>query len=101
DIKNIFSSAIVISWGSGEGEEAISNATTKAINLYNKKRKNLSSPKALLLHFYLNPTYPIINLIEAVEIIEKNFPTLTTIMFGVTTINSKEDRVSLTSIFIH
>ncbi len=101
DVKTVMSHKGLALMGSGksDGSNAASDAAKEAINSPLLDNLSIRGAQGVLVHFYINPKYPLVQIAEAMDLIEETADSDATVIFGTTTDEEvSEDFVSLTII---
>ncbi|CAM2853706.1 cell division protein FtsZ [Helicobacter burdigaliensis] len=99
DIKTIMSHRGLALMGIGEanGTDAAKEATKIAIESPLFDNMSINGAKGILIHFYINPAYPLLEINNAMEIIDNSADPDADVIFGTTKDESIEkDRVRVT-----
>ncbi len=85
--------------GQSEGSNAAIDAAKEAIDSPLLDNLSIKGAKGVLVHFYINPNYPLVQLAQAMDLIIETADPNATVIFGTTTSEElSEDFVSLTII---
>ncbi len=99
DVKTVMSHRGLALMGSGSstGANAAYDAAKAAIDSPLLDNVSINGAKGVLVHFHIHPDYPILQISEAMEIIEEHADEDASVIFGTTTDNSLEiDQVKIT-----
>jgi len=101
DVKTVMSHRGLALMGSGKsiGANAAYDAAKAAIDSPLLDNLSIKGAKGVLVHFHINPEYPILQISEAMEIIEEHADEEAYVIFGTTTDTSIDiDEVTITII---
>jgi len=99
DVKTVMSHRGLALMGSGssQGANAAYDAAKAAIDSPLLDNISINGAKGVLVHFHIHPDYPILQISEAMEIIEEHADEDASVIFGTTTSNELEiDQVKIT-----
>jgi len=83
--------------GSSQGANAAYDAAKAAIDSPLLDNISINGAKGVLVHFHIHPDYPILQISEAMEIIEEHADEDASVIFGTTTSHEMEiDQVKIT-----
>ncbi len=101
DIKTVMGHRGMALMGAGKctGENAAYEAAKKAIESPLLDNVSIDGAKGVLVHFYMHPDYPLMEISNAMEIIQENADSDAYVIFGTTTDESyKVDEIKITVI---
>jgi len=99
DVKTVMSHRGLALMGSGssQGANAAYDAAKAAIDSPLLDNISINGAKGVLVHFHIHPDYPILQISEAMEIIEEHADEDASVIFGTTTSHEMEiDQVKIT-----
>jgi len=99
DVKTVMSHRGLALMGSGssQGANAAYDAAKAAIDSPLLDNVSINGAKGVLVHFHIHPDYPILQISEAMEIIEEHADEDASVIFGTTTSSEMEiDQVKIT-----